>query len=117
MMQAWKLGPALATGCAIVLKPAEQTPLSALRIGELAMEDGLPEGVLNIIPGFGETAGAAVAEHYDVDKVAFTGSTEVGKLIMQAAARTNLKRVTLELGGKSPNIVFADSDLEQAIEG
>jgi aldehyde dehydrogenase (NAD+) len=117
LMQAWKLGPALATGCAIVLKPAEQTPLSALRIGELAMEAGLPEGVLNIIPGFGETAGAAVAEHYDVDKVAFTGSTEVGKLIMQAAARTNLKRVTLELGGKSPNIVFADSDLDQAVEG
>jgi aldehyde dehydrogenase (NAD+) len=117
LMQAWKLGPALATGCAVILKPAEQTPLSALRIGELALEAGLPEGVLNIIPGFGETAGAAVAEHYDIDKVAFTGSTEVGKLIMQAAARTNLKRVTLELGGKSPNIVFADSDLEQAIEG
>ena len=117
LMQAWKLGPALAAGCTIVLKPAEQTPLSALRIGELAMEAGLPEGVLNIVPGFGETAGAAVAEHYDVDKVAFTGSTEVGKLIMQAAARTNLKRVTLELGGKSPNIVFADSDLDQAVEG
>ncbi|HVX86647.1 MAG TPA: aldehyde dehydrogenase family protein [Phycisphaerae bacterium] len=117
LMQAWKLGPALATGCSIVLKPAEQTPLTALRVGELAMEAGLPEGVLNIIPGYGETAGAAIAEHYDVDKVAFTGSTEVGKLIMQAAAKSNLKRVTLELGGKSPNIVFADSDLDAAVEG
>jgi aldehyde dehydrogenase (NAD+) len=117
LMQAWKLGPALATGCTIVLKPAEQTPLSALRLGELAMEAGFPEGVLNIIPGYGETAGAAICEHFDVDKVAFTGSTEVGKLIMQAAARTNLKRVTLELGGKSPNIVFADSDLDAAVNG
>src|SRR6266566_4810876 len=117
LMQAWKWGPALATGCTVILKPAEQTPLSALRVGELAMEAGIPEGVVNIVPGFGETAGAAVAEHYDIDKVAFTGSTEVGKLIMQAAARTNLKRVTLELGGKSPNIIFADSDLDQAVEG
>jgi aldehyde dehydrogenase (NAD+) len=117
LMQAWKLGPALATGCTIVLKPAEQTPLSALRVGELAMEAGFPEGVINIVPGFGETAGAAVAEHMDVDKVAFTGSTEVGKLIMQAAGRSNLKRVTLELGGKSPNIIFADSDLDAAVEG
>jgi aldehyde dehydrogenase (NAD+) len=117
LMQAWKLGPALATGCTIVMKPAEQTPLTALRIGELALEAGLPEGVLNIIPGFGETAGAAISEHYDVDKVAFTGSTEVGKLIMQAAAKTNLKRVTLELGGKSPNIVFADADIDAAVEG
>jgi len=117
LMQAWKLGPALATGCTVLLKPAEQTPLSALRVAELAQEAGLPDGVLNVIPGYGETAGAAIAEHYDIDKVAFTGSTEVGKLIMQAAARTNLKRVTLELGGKSPNIVFADSDLDQAVEG
>src|SRR4051794_35829230 len=117
LMQAWKLGPALASGCTIVLKPAEQTPLSALRLAELAQEAGLPDGVLNVVPGYGETAGAAIAEHYDVDKVAFTGSTEVGKLIMMAAARTNLKRVTLELGGKSPNIVFADSDLDQAVEG
>jgi aldehyde dehydrogenase (NAD+) len=117
LMQAWKWGPALAAGCTIVLKPAEQTPLSALRVGELALEAGIPEGVVNIVPGFGETAGAAVAEHYDVDKVAFTGSTEVGKLIMQAAGRTNLKRVTLELGGKSPNIVFADADLDAAVEG
>jgi len=117
LMQAWKWGPALAAGCTVVLKPAEQTPLSALRVGELAMEAGFPEGVINIIPGFGETAGAAIAEHNDVDKVAFTGSTEVGKLIMQAAARTNLKRVTLELGGKSPNIVFADADMDAAVEG
>ena len=117
LMQAWKWGPALATGCTVVLKPAEQTPLSALRVGELAQEAGIPDGVINIVPGFGETAGAAIAEHYDVDKVAFTGSTEVGKLIMQAAAKTNLKRVTLELGGKSPNIVFADSDLDAAVEG
>jgi len=117
LMQAWKWGPALATGCTVVLKPAEQTPLSALRVAELAMEAGFPEGVINVVPGFGETAGAAVAEHYDIDKVAFTGSTEVGKLIMQAAAQTNLKRVTLELGGKSPNIIFADSDLDAAVEG
>src|SRR6266496_1361193 len=117
LMQAWKWGPALAAGCTVVLKPAEQTPLSALRVGELAMEAGLPEGVVNIVPGFGETAGAAIASHMDVDKVAFTGSTEVGKLIMKAAAESNLKRVTLELGGKSPNIVFADSDLDAAIEG
>jgi aldehyde dehydrogenase (NAD+) len=117
LMQAWKWGPALAAGCTMVLKPAEQTPLSALRVGELAMEAGIPEGVVNIVPGFGETAGAAVAEHNDIDKVAFTGSTEVGKLVMQAAARSNLKRVTLELGGKSPNIIFADSDLDAAVEG
>jgi aldehyde dehydrogenase (NAD+) len=117
LMQAWKWGPALAAGCAIVLKPAEQTPLTALRVAELAMEAGIPEGVINVVPGFGETAGAAIAEHMDIDKVAFTGSTEVGKLIMQAAGRSNLKRVTLELGGKSPNIVFADSDLDAAIEG
>jgi len=117
LMQAWKWGPALAAGCAIVLKPAEQTPLTALRVGELALEAGIPEGVINIVPGFGETAGAAIASHMDIDKVAFTGSTEVGKLIMQAAGRSNLKRVTLELGGKSPNIVFADSDLEAALEG
>jgi aldehyde dehydrogenase (NAD+) len=117
LMQAWKWGPALAAGCAIVMKPAEQTPLSALRVAELAQEAGVPDGVINMLPGYGETAGAAVAEHFDIDKVAFTGSTEVGKLIMQAAGRTNLKRVTLELGGKSPNIVFADSDLDQAVEG
>ncbi len=116
LMAAWKLGPALATGCTIVLKPAEQTPLSALRLGELMQEAGLPDGVVNIVTGFGETAGAALAAHQGVDKVAFTGSTEVGKLIVKAAA-DDLKRVTLELGGKSPHVVFADADLENAIPG
>ena len=117
LMQAWKLAPALATGNTVVMKPAEQTPLSALRIGELIVEAGFPEGVVNILPGYGPTAGAAIARHMDVDKVAFTGSTEVGHLIMEAAAQSNLKRVTLELGGKSPNIVFADTNLDEAVEG
>ncbi len=117
LMQAWKLGPALATGNTVVMKPAEQTPLTALRIGELIVEAGFPKGVVNILPGYGPTAGAAITNHMDVDKVAFTGSTEVGKLVMKAAAESNLKRVTLELGGKSPNIVFADADMDQAIEG
>ncbi|HEV8326105.1 MAG TPA: aldehyde dehydrogenase family protein [Nitrospiraceae bacterium] len=116
LMAAWKLGPALAAGCTIVLKPAEQTPLSALRLGELICEAGFPDGVVNIVPGYGETAGAALAAHQDVDKVAFTGSTEVGKLILGAAAR-NLKKVSLELGGKSPNIVCKDADLEASIPG
>jgi phenylacetaldehyde dehydrogenase len=116
LMAAWKLGPALTCGCTVVLKPAEQTPLSALRLGELIMEAGFPEGVVNIVPGYGETAGAALAAHPDVDKVAFTGSTEVGKLIVHAAAG-NLKKVSLELGGKSPNIVFKDADLDTAISG
>jgi phenylacetaldehyde dehydrogenase len=113
LMAAWKLGPALAAGCTVVLKPAEQTPLSALRLAELALEAGFPEGVINVVTGFGETAGAALSAHPDVDKVAFTGSTEVGKLILQAAAG-NLKKVTLELGGKSPNVVFADADVKSA---
>jgi aldehyde dehydrogenase (NAD+) len=117
LMQAWKLAPALACGNTVVLKVAEQTPLTALRVGELIVEAGFPEGVVNILPGYGPTAGGAIARHMDVDKVAFTGSTEVGHLIMKAAAETNLKRVTLELGGKSPNIVFADSDLDEAVEG
>ncbi len=117
LMQAWKLAPALATGNTVVLKPAEQTPLTALRIGELIVEAGFPEGVVNILPGYGPTAGQALARHPDVDKIAFTGSTEVGHLIMEAAAQTNLKRVTLELGGKSPNIVFADADMDRAVEG
>jgi aldehyde dehydrogenase (NAD+) len=117
LMQAWKLAPALAAGNTVVMKPAEQTPLSALRIGELLVEAGFPEGVVNLLPGFGPTAGAAIASHMDVDKVAFTGSTEVGHLIMEAAAKSNLKRVTLELGGKSPNIVFGDTDLDDAVEG
>jgi len=116
MMAAWKLAPALAAGCTIVLKPAEQTPLSALRFGELIQEAGIPDGVVNIVTGFGEAAGAPLAEHPDVDKIAFTGSTEVGKLIVKAAAG-NLKRVSLELGGKSPAIVFPDADLDLAIAG
>ncbi len=114
LMQAYKWAPALACGCTSVLKPAEQTPLTALRIAELAMEAGFPEGVINVVTGFGETAGAAIAAHDDVDKVAFTGSTAVGKAIMKAAAETNLKRITLELGGKSPNIIFADADVDAA---
>jgi aldehyde dehydrogenase (NAD+) len=117
LMQAWKLAPALATGNTVVLKPAEQTPLTALRVGELILEAGFPAGVVNILPGYGPTAGGAIARHMDIDKVAFTGSTEVGHLIMEASAKSNLKRVTLELGGKSPNIVFADADLDQAVEG
>jgi phenylacetaldehyde dehydrogenase len=116
LMAAWKLGPALASGCTIVLKPAEQTPLSALRLGELICEAGFPDGVVNIVPGYGETAGAALAAHQDVDKVAFTGSTEVGKLILRAAAG-NLKKVSLELGGKSPNIVCKDADVAASIPG
>ncbi len=116
LMAAWKLGPALATGCTVVLKPAEQTPLTALRLGELIQEAGFPNGVVNIVTGFGETAGAALAAHPDVDKIAFTGSTEVGKLIVRAASG-NLKKVTLELGGKSPNIVCDDADLSAAIPG
>ena len=116
LMAAWKLGPALATGNTVVLKPAEQTPLTALLLGELIMEAGFPDGVVNIVPGYGETAGAALAAHDDVDKVAFTGSTEVGKLIVHAATG-NLKKVTLELGGKSPNVVFKDADLDAAIGG
>ena len=116
LMAAWKLGPALATGCTIILKPAEQTPISAIRLGELIQDAGMPDGVVNIITGFGETAGAAIAAHDDVDKVAFTGSTEVGKIIVKAAAG-NLKKVTLELGGKSPNVIYDDADLETAISG
>ncbi|HSY73157.1 MAG TPA: aldehyde dehydrogenase family protein [Alloacidobacterium sp.] len=117
LMQAWKLAPALATGNTVVMKPAEQTPLTALRIGELIVEAGFPDGVVNLLPGFGPTAGAAIARHMDVDKVAFTGSSEIGRLILEAAAKSNLKRVTLELGGKSPNIIFADTDLDEAVEG
>jgi phenylacetaldehyde dehydrogenase len=116
LMAAWKMAPALATGCTVVLKPAEQTPLSALRLGELIMEAGFPDGVVNVVPGFGETAGAALAAHDLVDKIAFTGSTEVGKLIVHAATG-NLKKVSLELGGKSPNVVFKDADLDIAIGG
>ena len=113
LLCAWKLGPALAAGCTVVLKPAQQTPLTALRLGEILQEAGLPDGVVNVVPGFGD-AGARLAEHPDVDKVTFTGSTEVGKKILHAAAG-NLKRLTLELGGKSANVVFADADLSIAV--
>uniref|UniRef100_A0A1B6DSN1 Aldehyde dehydrogenase domain-containing protein n=1 Tax=Clastoptera arizonana TaxID=38151 RepID=A0A1B6DSN1_9HEMI len=116
LMAAWKLGPALATGNTLVMKPAEQTPLTALYVAKLCKEAGFPPGVVNFVPGFGD-AGAALTEHLKVDKVAFTGSTEVGKKIKQSAGATNLKRVTLELGGKSPNIVFDDCDLQQAVQG
>jgi len=116
LMAAWKLAPALATGCTIVLKVAEQTPLTGLLLGELCQEAGLPDGVVNVLAGYGETAGAALAAHEQVDKVAFTGSTEVGKLIVKAAAG-NLKKVSLELGGKSPVIVLDDADVEQVIPG
>jgi phenylacetaldehyde dehydrogenase len=117
LMAAWKLGPALACGNCVILKPAEQTPLSALLLGELLLEAGVPDGVVNIVTGFGETAGAALAAHDDVDKLAFTGSTEVGKIIVRAAAG-NLKKVSLELGGKSPNIIFKDvGNLDAAIAG
>jgi phenylacetaldehyde dehydrogenase len=116
LMAAWKLGPVLAAGCTVVLKPAEETPLSALRLAQLCLDAGLPPGVLNVLTGFGETCGAPLAAHPQVDKVAFTGSTEVGKLIVKAASN-DLKKVTLELGGKSPNIVLEDADLELAIAG
>jgi aldehyde dehydrogenase (NAD+) len=116
LMLAWKIGPALATGNTIVMKTAEQTPLSALVFAQFIKEAGFPPGVFNLLSGFGKTAGAAIASHMDVDKVAFTGSTVVGRTIMKAAASSNLKKVTLELGGKSPNIVFDDADIEHAIE-
>jgi acyl-CoA reductase-like NAD-dependent aldehyde dehydrogenase len=115
LMAAWKLGPALAAGCTIVLKPAEQTPLSALRLAELALEAGIPEGVLNVVTGDGST-GALLVEHPGVDKVAFTGSTAVGRSIGETAGR-QLKRVTLELGGKSPNVILPDADLKAAVRG
>ena len=117
LMQAWKWGPALATGCTIVLKPAEQTPLTALRVAELAQEAGFPDGVVNVVPGYGPTAGAAVSSHMDIDKVAFTGEYLTGQVVSEAAAKSNLKRVSLELGGKSPNVVFADADLDAAVKG
>ncbi|XP_076054999.1 aldehyde dehydrogenase [Oratosquilla oratoria] len=116
LMQAWKLGPALATGNTVVMKLAEQTPLTGLHVASLIAEAGFPAGVVNVIPGYGQTAGAAISSHMDVDKVAFTGSTEIGHLIQQAAGASNLKRVTLELGGKSPNIIFKDADMDYAVE-
>src|ERR687898_2498975 len=116
LMAAWKLAPALAAGNTVVLKPAEQTPVGAMELASLIQEAGFPDGVVNVVPGYGETAGAALASHPDIDKIAFTGSTEVGKIIARAAA-DNLTKVSLELGGKAPNIVFADADMEQAVNG
>jgi betaine-aldehyde dehydrogenase len=116
LMAAWKLAPALAAGNTVVLKPAEQTPVGAMELASLIQEAGFPDGVVNVVPGYGETAGAALASHPDIDKVAFTGSTEVGKIIARTAA-DNLTKVSLELGGKAPNIVFADADIEQAVNG
>ncbi|KAL6053011.1 hypothetical protein STEG23_023182, partial [Scotinomys teguina] len=116
VMLIWKIGPALCCGNTVIVKPAEQTPLTALHMASLIKEAGFPPGVVNIIPGYGPTAGAAISSHMDIDKVAFTGSTQVGKLIKEAAGKSNLKRVTLELGGKSPCIVFADADLDIAVE-
>ncbi|HEY6120474.1 MAG TPA: aldehyde dehydrogenase family protein, partial [Pyrinomonadaceae bacterium] len=116
LMAAWKLAPALAAGNTVVLKPAEQTPVTAMELGKLIQQAGFPDGVVNIVPGYGESAGAALAAHPGINKIAFTGSTEVGKIIARAAAE-NLTKVSLELGGKAPNIVFADADLEQAVNG
>ena len=114
LMACWKIGPALAAGNSVILKPAEQSPLTAIRIAELAAEAGLPDGVLNVLPGYGETAGQALGRHMDVDMVAFTGSTEVGKLFLRYSGESNMKHVSLECGGKSPNIVFADvPDIDQ----
>lgn len=117
LMAAWKLAPALAAGNTTILKPAEQTPLSALRLGVLLQEAGLPDGVVNIVTGPGLPTGAAITEHMDVDKVAFTGSTAIGRKVMAAAANSNLKRISLELGGKSPNVIFADADITNAAKG
>ncbi len=116
LMATWKIAPALAAGCTVVLKPAEQTPLTALELARICAEAGVPEGVVNVVPGFGETAGAALTSHKGVDKISFTGSTEVGKLIAKAAAE-NVTKVSLELGGKAPNVIFADADLDQAVAG
>ena len=116
LMVAWKWGPALAAGCTIVIKPAEQTPLTCLRLARLAQRAGIPDGVINVVPGYGPTAGAALVNHPGIDKIAFTGSGETARIIMRQAA-TSLKRLTFELGGKSPNIVFADADLDAAVAG
>ena len=115
-MLAWKLGPALATGNTIVLKPSEFTPLTALYVCSLINEAGFPRGVVNVVTGYGNTAGQAISQHKGIEKVAFTGSTITGRKIMEAAAKSNLKNVTLELGGKSPNIIFDDADLGLAVD-
>jgi aldehyde dehydrogenase (NAD+) len=116
LMVAWKWGPALAAGCTIVMKPAEQTPLTCLRMARLAQKAGIPDGVINVVPGYGPTAGGAIVKHPGIDKIAFTGSGETAQIIMRDAAPT-LKRITFELGGKSPNIVFSDADVDAAIAG
>ena len=114
-MLCWKIGPALATGNTIVMKPSEVTPLTALIVADMMREVGFPPGVFNVVVGYGNTVGQAISEHHGIQKVAFTGSTIVGRKVMEAAAKSNLKNVTLELGGKSPNIIFNDADLEQSI--
>jgi acyl-CoA reductase-like NAD-dependent aldehyde dehydrogenase len=114
-LMCWKLGPALAAGCTVVLKPSELTPLTALKLAELSQEAGFPEGVLNVVPGLGDAAGEAIARHPDVDKVSFTGSIRTARRLLRASGETNLKRLTLELGGKSPQLVFADADFERAV--
>src|SRR4029079_7203697 len=117
LMAAWKIGPALAAGNSLILKPSEKSPLSAIRIAQLAIEAGLPDGVFNVLPGFGHTAGQALALHMDVDCIGFTGSTGTGKLMLEYSGRSNMKRLWLECGGKSPNIILADSpDLDRAAE-
>ena len=116
MILSWKLGPALATGNVVIVKPSEITPLSALKLAELSVEAGFPPGVINILPGYGPVIGQAISEHMKIRKVSFTGSTIVGRKVMEAAAKSNLKRVTLELGGKSPVLIFDDADLDQAVQ-
>jgi acyl-CoA reductase-like NAD-dependent aldehyde dehydrogenase len=116
MLAAWKVAPALATGCSMVIKPSEMTPLTTLKLAEYCLEAGVPEGVVNVVTGYGATAGDALARHMDVDKIAFTGSTRTGRALMKAAGESNLKRLSLELGGKSPNIVFPDADLDRAMK-
>lgn len=115
-MLAWKFGPALAAGNTVILKPSEFTPLTALYVGQLVSEAGFPPGVVNIVNGFGSTVGHAISHHMHIEKVAFTGSTLVGRRVLEAAAKTNLKETSLELGGKSPNIIFDDCDIEQALD-
>ena len=114
-MMIWKIGTALATGCSIILKPSEFTPLTALLAAKLSEEAGFPPGVINIVNGYGHTVGHAISHHMHIEKVAFTGSTLVGRKVLEAAAKTNLKEISLELGGKSPNIIFDDADLTQAV--
>jgi aldehyde dehydrogenase (NAD+) len=116
MLAAWKVAPALATGCSMVIKPSEMTPLTTLKLAEYCLEAGVPEGVVNVVTGYGATAGDALARHMDVDKIAFTGSTRTGRALMKAAGESNLKRLSLELGGKSPNIIFPDADLDRAMK-